>query len=95
MLDRIKDWEKFSDQIKLHIKQYTIPQYQSEDNESDQVGILTSTECSVKMKYYLARFGKGQRGDKEQLRDMLKLAHYAQFTYNKLKEELGGPDVYE
>jgi len=29
------------------------------------------------------------------LRDMLKVAHYAQFAYDKLKSELGENDVYE
>ena len=34
------------------------------------------------------------RGTKEQLRDLLKVAHYAQFAYDKLRAELGESDVY-
>ncbi len=95
MLDRVGDWRRFSEQMERHITEYTVPQYQHEDAETDQVGAWDSATCVENMRRYINRFGKNARGGKEALRDMLKLAHYAQFAYEKLKAELGEPDVYE
>lgn len=94
MLDRVGDWKRFHRQMLLHIEQYTIPQYQSEDAQQDQVGAWTSRDCVKNMQRYINRHGKNTRGNKECLRDMLKIAHYAQLGYDKLKEELGEGDVY-
>lgn len=93
-LNRIYDWELFSQQVRKHIDQYTIPQYQSEDCKTDQVGCWDSQDCITAIKRYINRFGKNIRGNREALRDMLKVAHYAQFAYDKLKQELGEEDVY-
>lgn len=95
MLDRIRDWQEFSRKIERHINVYTIPQYQSEDRKEDQINISTAQECITAIKKYTNRFGKNARGTKEALRDMLKIAHYAQFGYDKLKVELNEGDVYE
>lgn len=95
-LDRVADWQKFSEQMEKHIAEYTIPQYQNEDNMTDQVGAWTADDCVENIKRYTNRFRKTfkTRGAREQLRDMLKIAHYAQFAYNKLKEEFEEGDVY-
>ena len=95
MLNRIEDWRKFSLQIEKHIEQYTIPQYQHEDDSHDQVGIWASDDCINSIFRYLTRFKSHIRGKQETLRDMLKIAHYAQFAYDKLKEELDEGDIYE
>jgi len=95
MLNRIEDWRKFSLQIEKHIEQYTIPQYQSEDNLTDQVNIWTSEDCIKAISRYIVRFKSHIRGKQESLRDLLKIAHYAQFAYDKLKKELDEGDVYE
>ncbi len=87
MLNRLEDWKSFSDRVEEHITEYTIPQYQSDDNGEDQVNIWTSDECITAIKKYVSRFGKTIRGEKEALRDMLKIAHYAQFAHDKLKIE--------
>jgi len=94
-LDRIGDWLAFSCQVRKHITQYTIPQYQNPDAKTDQIGAWTADECITAIKRYTNRFGKNLRGNKEALRDMLKIAHYASFAYEKLKEELGEEDVYK
>ena len=94
-LDRLGDWERFHRQVKRHIVSYTIPQYENEDAQQDQVGAWTAGDCIRAIQRYVTRSGKGQRGPKEELRDLLKIAHYAQLAYEKLKDELGGqPDVY-
>ena len=77
-----------------HIVQYTIPQYQNEDNERDQVGAWTADDCMNAIKRYVNRYGKGLRGPTEELRDLIKIAHYAQFCYDKRKKELKCNDVY-
>ena len=94
MLNRLADWDRFSLQVCKHIGQYTIPQYQSDDAEQDQVNIWSAQDCVTAMRKYVSRFGKNSRGQKEALRDMLKIAHYAQFAYDKLKAEYGEEDVY-
>jgi hypothetical protein len=93
-LDRLGDWDRFSLQVLKHIKGYTIPQYQSQDAEQDQVNIWTAADCVTAIRKYTSRFGKNSRGSKEALRDLLKIAHYAQFAYDKLKQELNEKDVY-
>ena len=93
--DRINDWKMFSEQMERHIMEYTIPQYQNEDAKTDQVGAWDSATCVENIRRYVNRAGKNLRGSKEALRDMLKVAHYAQFAYEKLKAELDEPDVYE
>ncbi len=93
-MDRVKDWEKFNTQIEAHIINYTIPQYRNEDTKTDQVGAWTSQDCINAIQRYVNRYGKNIRGKKEALRDMLKIAHYAQFSYDKLKTEMNEPDVY-
>ena len=93
--DRINDWKLFSEQMELHLLSYCIPQYFNEDTQTDQVGAWDSATCIENMRRYINRAGKNLRGPKEALRDMLKIAHYAQFAYDKLKDELGEGDVYD
>lgn len=95
MRDRLGEWKEFSGQMARHIELYTIPQYQDDDAGRDQVGSWTATECINSIQRYVNRFGKNARGNREALRDMLKVAHYAQFAYDKLREELGEPNVYQ
>lgn len=95
MLDRIGDWQRFHEQMLLHIEQYAKKQYENEDHTKDQVGAWTSADCVKSMERYFNRHGKNLRGPKEALRDMLKIAHYAQLGYDKLKAELGEGDVYQ
>ena len=93
-MDRLGDWKKFSSQMETHIREYAIPQYQSENRNEDQVNASTLEECVTAIKKYISRFGKNIRGNEEALRDMLKIAHYAQFAYDKLKIELNEEDIY-
>ena len=93
--DRINDWKMFSEQMEQHITQYATPQYFNADTQTDQVGAWDSSTCIENMRRYINRAGKNLRGPKEALRDMLKIAHYAQFAYDKLKDELGEGDVYD
>jgi len=93
-MDRLGEWEEFADKVKKHIWQYTIPQYYNEDSDTDQVGAWDSLDCINAIKRYVNRFGRNQRGNTEALRDLLKIAHYAQFAYDRLKKETQSEDVY-
>ena len=65
-----------------HIENYTVPQYG--DYPNDQLTEWTDDEILSSMKRYLGRAGKGQRGSSEEVRDMLKLIHYASVRYARL-----------
>lgn len=94
MIDRIKDWEIFSAKVLTHIKQYTLPQYQNPGGD-DQVEHFSSHDCIQNIKRYINRFGTNRRGEAETLRDIIKVAHYAQFAYDKFRKENNLPDTYE
>lgn len=82
---RLQEWWNFSEDVEEHIQEYTIPQYG--DYPQDQL-TTTTNECIVHdMKRYLNRFGKGQRGHREAMRDMLKIAQYAGVLYNRLQKD--------
>lgn len=94
MYDRIKQWEGFSFQVSKHIIQYTLPQY-GDSEGTEQIEEFSVEDCFQHMTKYINRRKASVRGNKERLRDLLKIAHYANFAYDKLKEELSLEDVYE
>ena len=93
MYDRLIQWSEFSQQVELHIEQYTLPQYGNEGGQ-EQVEGFTVEDCFQCMSRYINRRHARVRGNVEALRDLIKIAHYAQFGYQKLRAELGEPDVY-
>jgi hypothetical protein len=84
--NRCIEWRAFSFLVEQHIINYTIHQYG--DGPNDQVAEWTPEQCKDSMQRYLNRFGKGARGNKESLRDMMKMAHFACLAYNKMKERM-------
>lgn len=83
MFVREKEWNNFAANVAKHIVEYTIPQYG--DYPFDQCEEdFTVADISTNIKRYLNRMGKSQRGDEDQLRDCLKIAHYACIMYSKL-----------
>ncbi len=93
MYDRLKQWFDFEDQVRLHINTYTREQYGNPDGQ-EQVETFTATDCWKNIQRYFNRRNANTRGSKEKLRDLIKVAHYAQLAYDKLKAELDEPDVY-
>ncbi|MFA7663139.1 MAG: hypothetical protein WCX88_04470 [Patescibacteria group bacterium] len=93
MYDRVEQWRAFSKQIELHIQQYTLKQYGNQAG-NEQVDTFTVEDCFKNMERYFNRRKSMTRGAKEKLRDALKIAHYASFIYDKLKDELKEEDVY-
>lgn len=80
------DWVCFTANVTQHIEEYVVPQYG--DKGTDEATEYTAEECAGHIKRYATRFGKNSRGNEEQLRDLIKIAHYAQLAYDKLKEEI-------
>jgi len=83
---RAEEFKSFSDEVLDHIDKYTVPQYG--DMPNDQVSGMSTADLVTQIKRYCNRFGNNQRGDVEQLRDFMKMAHYAGMAYYKYKESL-------
>ncbi len=77
-------WNSFSALVMDHVENYTVQQYG--DAPFDQVESWSAQDCVVQIRRYAARFGNGQRGKSEELRDLLKIAHYASLAYSKRTE---------
>ena len=92
-MNRRDDWEKFDQLVRTHIVNYTEEQYGNPEG-NEQVDSFTIEDCWQNMQRYYNRRKSNTRGNKEKLRDLIKIAHYAQLTYDKLKKELGEGDVY-
>lgn len=82
--ERSNDWLVFSNDVVIHIEEYTVPQYG--DKGSDQANDFTPEECVLQIKKYANRHGRNSRPGQEKL-DLLKIAHYAQLAYTKLQEQ--------
>jgi hypothetical protein len=79
------EWIAFARKVFDHVEVYTVPQYG--DAGQDQVTEWTPQQCVDAIKKYCARFGNNVRGPEDQLRDLLKIAHYACLAHSKLVAE--------
>jgi hypothetical protein len=79
------EWIIFSERVRQHIIDYTVPQFG--DFPEDQITEWNTADCVKAIQKYAARFGKGARGPEEQKRDFLKMAHYACMGLAKLEQE--------
>lgn len=75
-------WDRFAAKVADHIQNYVIPQYGDEGNEPAVE--YDARDCVEQAKRYLARFGRSQRQG-EELRDMLKAAHWIQKAADRLE----------
>ncbi len=85
-MDRLKQWKEFSLVVEEHIKNYANVQYENPYGD-EQVDGFTCEDCWNNLLRYVNRRHSAVRGGREQLRDIVKIAHYAQFIYNKLPGE--------
>jgi len=83
MSNRAFSFTLFATLVRSHIENYTVPQYG--DAPDDQIEQWTPEQCMDSIKRYCNRFGSGRRGRIEELRDMVKVAHLAQITFDKMK----------
>jgi hypothetical protein len=88
---RGREWLNFSESVEDHIEKYTVRQYG--DYPSDQVTEWSAEQCVDQVKKYANRFGKGARGPAEELRDLLKIAHYACLAWNKRLNGQSGSSI--
>lgn len=80
--NRGKEWMDFSPIVLVHIDNYTIPQWG--DKPNDQLhSDWTIDDCMLAIKKYANRAGKNSRGPIEDMRDLLKIAHYACVAWHK------------
>jgi hypothetical protein len=77
------DWASFATDVLNHIENYTVKQYG--DRPDDQASNWSIEFIEEQLKKYTNRFGKNARSG-EELRDLLKIAHYAQILYYKRRE---------
>ena len=84
---RCLEWRLFSKAVEEHVRMYTVPQYG--DAPVDQAEGWTPEQCMEAVKRYTNRFNSNARGSDEQIRDMLKVAHYSCLAYFKLCKRLG------
>jgi len=85
--ERANRWRRFSKTVINHIEKYTVPQYG--DWPNDQLCEFEIKDIIREMKRYINRAETSCRGYDEQLRDCLKLAHYACELWYSKKENNG------
>lgn len=78
---RRMDFNLFSQIVEAHIDNYTVPQYG--DRPNDEIEHWTVDQCIKAIQKYAKRYESSRRGRIETLRDMVKIAHFAQLTFNK------------
>lgn len=77
-----KEWLRFSESVLRHIEEYAVPQYG--DKGADMAHEYDIRTLQNQIKKYVGRFDTNARGEQEQMRDVLKIAHYACILYDKL-----------
>lgn len=81
--DKAYAWREFARMTLEHIENYSVPQYGPTLSENTDV---TSTEdCLKYIAKYLRRHGSDRRGRIEELRDLVKIAHFAQFAFDMME----------
>lgn len=76
-------WDTFASIVAMHVAEYSVPQYG--DYPTDQLTNYTADDCMKAIQRYANRWGNNARGEDESLRDLLKIAHYAQTAYYKAR----------
>jgi hypothetical protein len=79
-----KKWATFSCMVFDHIERYVIPQYGDEGEEP--AAEYTFEDCIKQAQRYLARAGRSSR-EGEDVRDLLKAAHWIQKAHDRLPED--------
>ena len=94
MNKRLERWKRFSSEIEKHTIQYANVQYGNKEGD-EQIDIFATEDCWQNMQRYYNRRNSGFRGDSERLRDVLKIAHYAQEIFLKICDELEVDGLYK
>jgi len=81
MVTKKSEWNEFSKRVSEHIENYVIPQYG--DYPDQMLEDFDIQDYKSQLIRYHARIGTNARGNKESMRDCLKIAHYACYLYNE------------
>jgi len=84
-----KGWNHFKGIVLDHIKNYVLPQY-GPDIKND-VDVENTEDCLKYIAKYRNRHGASRRGRIEELRDLVKIAHFSQYAFdmmNPTEEEI-------
>jgi hypothetical protein len=81
MSRKADEWERFSKILVGHIEHYALPQYGDYGEAEDLLGPMSADDCMEHLRQYVRRYGSGVRGECEELRDLLKIAHFAGVAY--------------
>lgn len=82
-MKKIEQWEMFSEYVIKHITEYANKQYG--DFPDKTIAKYDIVKIQAKLEAYVDRIGKGARGKDEEIRDCLKIAHFACYLFNLLK----------
>jgi hypothetical protein len=88
MSKRGDEWVEFGAIVLKHVDEYSLSQYG--DMGEDRFTTMTCKEVMHDARKHFDRFGKGQRGTEEQLRDFKKIAHEVCVAYFKYKDDPSG-----
>jgi hypothetical protein len=82
-MNRMKEWMDFSGITLQHIRNYTIPQFG--DVPNDNLSTWSIEDCLKAINRYVTRnLNENRRGQREAMRDMVKIAHYACVIFWKM-----------
>lgn len=72
-------FQQFSNHIKIHIDNYVTPQYGNFPDKT--IKKFTAEKIQGKLEAYTDRIGKSSRGRDDEIRDSLKIGHFACYLY--------------
>lgn len=78
-MKKIEQWRQFSKAVEDHIESYVVAQYG--DFPDKTIAKFTPEKIQGKLEAYVDRIGKSARGHDDQLRDSIKIAHFACYLY--------------
>ena len=85
MSEKRIQWEKFSTEVGNHVDNYVVKQYG--DFPDAMIESFSVDDIKRELNRYIHRVGKNSRGHIEDIRDCLKIAHYACYLKQKLVEK--------
>ena len=78
-MTKLEQWLQFSALVEEQISKYVMPQYG--DFPDKMVRKFTSEKIQGKLEHYVYRIGKSSRGQEDEIRDILKIAHFACYLF--------------
>ena len=78
-MKKVDQWKRFSDQVEDHIEYYVSKQYG--DFPDKTIAKFTPEKIQGKLEAYVDRIGKSYRGHADEIRDCIKIAHFACYLH--------------